>query len=309
LGQRTSSETLIAVIVAFWRQPVWSQVDLAREVGVSGRVVRRYLDELCLSGWPLDREEDHPRVYWSVPKGWFPAGVLLDPVAVSSLVRGLVRIPPSATRSRLLLMIAGHAPAPILDAIKRVIPPRSSEVEEALLPMLLDSLADSLPIRLKYWTASRGSLASRTVSVQRVLIGPPTRFVAWCHSSNALRWFRLDNASTISADPATPYHPVDDSEVDALIQQSVDGFHGHERLRIVFHVRDPDARWVAHNLPDGLTCSTAEGGIVVQAETAGLLPIARFVVGLGEAARCETPELAKLVRELAAGALRATEPG
>jgi hypothetical protein len=100
LGQRTSSETLIAVIVAFWRQPVWSQADLAREAGVSPRVARRYLDELTVAGWPLEREEDHPHVYWSVPKGWFPAGVLLDSETVASLVRGLVRVPPSEARSQ-----------------------------------------------------------------------------------------------------------------------------------------------------------------------------------------------------------------
>lgn len=309
MGQRTSSETLIGVIVAFWRQPVWSQADLAREAGVSPRVVRRYLDELTVAGWPLDREEDHPHVYWSVPKGWFPAGVLLDSETVASLVRGLVRIPPSATRSRLLTTIAGHAPAPILDVLSRVVPPRSSEVEENLLPILLDGLAESAPLRLKYWTASRGNLTTRTVSVQRVLVGPPTRFVAWCHNSNALRWFRLDNASAINRDPDVAFQLVDDHEVDALIQESVDGFHGHERVRIAFRVRDPDARWVAQNLPEGLTCTSEDGGIFVEAETGGLLPVARFVVGLGEAAHCETPELAKMVRDLAAGALRAADQG
>lgn len=307
MGQRTTSETLIGVIVAFWRQPVWSQAELAREVGVSPRVVRRYLDELTVAGWPLAREEDHPHVYWSVPKGWFPAGVLLDSEAVASLVRGLVRIPPSVTRSRLLTTIASHAPAPILDILSRVVPPRSSEVEENLLPILLDGLAESAPLRLKYWTASRGSLNTRTVSVQRVLVGPPTRFVAWCHSSNALRWFRLDNASAVSKEPALDFHSVDDLDVDALIQESVDGFHGHERVKIAFRVRDPDARWVAQNLPDGLTCTVDEAGILVEAETGGLLPIARFVVGLGDVAQCQTPELVKMVRELAAGAIRAAD--
>lgn len=309
MGQRTSSETLIAVIVAFWRRPVWSQAELAREAGVSPRVARRYLDELSLAGWPLQREEDHPHVYWSVPKGWFPAGVLLNSETVASLVRGLVRVPPSAARSRLLMTIAGQAPAPILEVLKRVVPPRSSEAEEALLPLLLDGLAESAPLRLKYWTASRGSMNTRTVSVQRVLVGPPTRFVAWCHSSNEVKWFRLENASTVTRDPTIAFHAVDDHDVDALIQESVDGFHGQERVRIAFRVRDPDARWVAQNLPDGLTCTSEEGGIFVEAETGGLLPVARFVVGLGEAAHCETPELIEMVRKLAAGALRATDQG
>jgi predicted DNA-binding transcriptional regulator YafY len=296
------------MIVAFWRQPVWSQADLARETGVSPRTVRKRLEELS-SVWPLTRDEDPPHVYWNVPKGWFPGGVLLEPDAVAFLLRVLVRVPPSRERAVLLAAIGGHAPRVVVEALDRVIPPRSSEVEEKLLPVLLDGLAELEPLLLRYYAASRGTFNTRTVSVQRVLVGPPTRFVAWCHAAKGLRFFRLDNAATAALDPASPFHAVDDAEVDAFLAESVDGYHGQERLRVAFFVRDPDARWVAQNLPDGLAGTPDEGGLLVEAETTALLPIARFVTGLGAAAECQTPELRKLVREIAEGALRGTETG
>jgi predicted DNA-binding transcriptional regulator YafY len=307
MGQRTASETLTAIIVAFWRRPVWSQADLARESGVAARTVRRHLEELSLAGWPLQREDDHPHVYWSVPKGWFPGGVPLDPEAIAALLTVLVRVPPSAARTLLLNATTGHAPQLVVDALDRVIPPRTSEMEETLLPVLLDGLVELIPLRLQYWTASRGSRAARTVSVQRVLLGPPTRFVAWCHTAQALRWFRLDYAASARRDESATFHGVDDAEVDTLLSESVDGFHGHERVLVAFFVRDPEARWVAQNLPDGLIGTSEGNGLYVEAETAGLLPAARFVVGLGAAAECRSPELATLVRELAQGALHGEE--
>lgn len=303
MGQRTSTETLIGLLCAFWKQRTWSQADLAREIGVNPRAVRRYLDELTTSGWPLERDEDHPHVYWSLPKDWLPVGVLLTAEMTADLVRALAHVPPGPARSRLLRAVASHAPAPLLEVLGRVIPPRASDAENDLLPALLDGLAQQSPLRLKYWTASRGSFGSRSVSVQRVMVGPPTRFLAWCHLTNTLRWFRLDNTSAVEPDPASTFHPVDEAEVDGVVQESVQGFHGPERVRVAFRVRDPEARWVSHNLPEGLSFTPEAGGIFVEAETRGLLPIARFVVGLGDAAKCETPELAGLVRQLASGAL------
>jgi predicted DNA-binding transcriptional regulator YafY len=147
-------------------------------------------------------------------------------------------------------------------------------------------------------------LSFRTVSVQRVLVGPPTRFLAWCHARAGLRWFRLDYATSATIDASAEFHEVDDAEVDAMVEASVDGFHAHAPSRVEIFVREPEARWVAGNLPDGLTGTSVEGGFVIEAESAGLLPIARFVVGLGEAAEVRTPELRALVRELAEGALR-----
>ena len=69
-------------------------------------------------------------------------------------------------------------------------------------------------------------------------------------------------------------------------------------------VRDPESAWVARNLPDDRIAHEAvSGGMRFQIETSALTMLARFVVGLGDAARPETTELADAVANLARGAL------
>ncbi|MFO0613176.1 MAG: WYL domain-containing protein [Polyangiaceae bacterium] len=303
MGQRTATETLSAVIVAFWKTRVWSQAELARELGVHVRTVRRVLDDLQLAGWPLTREEDHPHVYWSTQPGWFPGGVMLESRDAAALLRVLARVGPSRERAQLIARLSQGTPAVLARALQRVVP-GTSEVEEQALGVLLDALAQERPVRVRYYSASRGTLSHRVLSVQRVMLGPPSRLVAWCHATNQLRWFRVDSITGVQPDVSATFHAVDDSVVEELVQSSIDGFHGKEKVRISFFVHDPDARWVANNLPEGLSGTPEDGGLLVEAETGGLLPVARYVVGLGAAAECRTAELREAVAELARGALR-----
>ena len=72
-----------------------------------------------------------------------------------------------------------------------------------------------------------------------------------------------------------------------------------------------DGRWLAagdaNNLLEGMHVESLPGGIRVSVETSALVPLARFVVRLGDAARPETPALAQMIVELARGALEQAE--
>ena len=73
MGQRSQTETVVAIYQAFIQSHTWKQADLARHVEVSTEALRRVLTELQEKGMPLDRDDsDRPHVYWSGPKGWFP---------------------------------------------------------------------------------------------------------------------------------------------------------------------------------------------------------------------------------------------
>ena len=303
MGNRTGTETVAGIIAAFWRDRTWSQATLARELGLTVRSVRKHLDELVVLGWPLEREEDHPHVYWSVPQDWFPGGVFFDAADLSALLHLLVRVPAGPERSRLLHALSRRAPKLVSSEIDRVLPPETSEVEEELLPRVLDAVSQRTPLQLRYFTASRGTLSERTVSIQRVLTGPPARFVAYCHAAKDLRWFRLDYVASLREGPSPTFVDVDDEQVDGFLQKSVDGFYAAEAKRVAFFVREPESRWVAKNLPDGLDGVDVDGGFLVDCQTNGLLPAARFVVGLGAAAECRSDELKEEVRRLARGAL------
>jgi hypothetical protein len=58
-----------------------------------------------------------------------------------------------------------------------------------------DAAATKQVVKMRYFTASRGSDEWRHVSVHRVLAGPPVRFIGTCHRSSTLKWFRVDSTT------------------------------------------------------------------------------------------------------------------
>jgi predicted DNA-binding transcriptional regulator YafY len=308
MGQRSRTETVVAVLQAFLQKRTWKQIDLARHVGVNAAALRKHLHELTASGFPLEREDDHPHVYWSVPSGWFPGAVLFDSESVPELLRQLCRLPRGAARDRLIRRILEAAPRPSIvpPAAPAVLAPQWTESEETYLPLAEDSANRRVCLAFKYFTVSRGAVEWRYGSVQRVVIGPPARFVAVCHRDGSLKWFRLDNVLGARLDETVPYRAADPARVDAMLKESVDGFHqGKDPIRCAFFVREPECRWVERNLPGVMEVEVTAGGIRFTSTTAGVLRLARYVVGLGAAARAETPELGALVTELARGSLEA----
>ncbi len=159
---------------------------------------------------------------------------------------------------------------------------------------------------MKYYSANRGAVEQRRVSVQRITVGPPARFLAVCHRDGSLKWFRVDNVLGSRLDDTDEFRSAEGVAVDATMAASLDGFHGGgQPLACAFLVRDPASRWVSSNLLEGMVVEHAEGGVRVVMHTASVQRLARFVVGLGADAVSETPELAAMVRELAQGALDA----
>jgi predicted transcriptional regulator len=69
MGRRSRTETVVEVVLAFHAQGTWSQAALARHVGLTTPSLRKLLTEMATSGLTLEREEDPPHVYWSVPRG------------------------------------------------------------------------------------------------------------------------------------------------------------------------------------------------------------------------------------------------
>ena len=111
-------------------------------------------------------------------------------------------------------------------------------------------------------------------------------------------------------DDAAYYRAAAPAQVEEVIAESLDGFHqGGAPARCAFVVSGPESRWAERNLLPSMTIEPVPGGLRVVTTTAGVLRLARYVVGLGGVTRIETPELRAAVRELALGALEsAAEP-
>lgn len=292
-------------------QRTWRQAALAERAGVKVDAVRGVLRDLEKWGMPLQYESDDGNVYWSVPRDWFPGGVVLDRATAAELVRDLLRLPRSrAVRQMIGKLLAG---LPIWDPVRRAgesrITPEVTDQESTYLALVEDSLDQGVPLHMQYYSATSG-LSRRHVSVRRVSPAAPARFVGVCHRARSLRWFRVDGIMSAKLDPAEPLRHATDEDVSRFIEESADGFHEPALpVEHVFFVRDPEAKWVEKNLFAPMRCERAAGGIRVTAVTAGALRVARYVVGLGAAARVESDQLRALVRELASGALEGATKG
>jgi len=305
VGKRSRTETVVAILQAFLKERTWKQAELARHVGVGVDVLRRHLIELEDSGLPLAHEKEHPHIYWSVPKGWFPGAVLFESETVPVLLRQLLRLPRSKAREQLIRTILDAAPRPS-PAVPAVLTAQWTQPEEEFLARIEDAQANKVALEIKYRSTNHPEGRWRHVSIQRVVVGPPARFVAYHHEVEKLGWFRVDNVLRVIEDASTHFQRVDPAEVETMLSQSVDGFCRGDAILCSFFVRDPEARWVEHNLPVSINPERVPGGTRFTTTTAGVLRLARYVVGLGSAARAETPELASQVSELARGALEAS---
>lgn len=301
MGSRSNTETIVAILKAFLDQRTWTQAALARHVSVSSATMHKRLCELQATGIPLVSEKEHPHVFWSVPKTWYPGGILFTSEQITQLFRQLSRLPKCHPRDQLIEDLLKHLPTRQLDA---VVPNETTTREAQHLPIVEDAAQLRIALRFSYFSASRGSEGSRHASVHRVLPGPPARFVATCHRTSELKWFRVQNVLSAALDSSQPFRECAAERVEGYLRASLDGFHEGKQVTMhAFVVRDPDARWVTRNLLAELQFEEIPGGIRVFAETSAVKRLARFVAGLGSAAKPLTAELEAEVAALARGAL------
>ncbi|HEU4583750.1 MAG TPA: WYL domain-containing protein [Polyangiaceae bacterium] len=304
MGKRSAIEATVGILSAFMRRRTWRQAELGRELDLEPRTLKRHLTELARRGIPLDREDEPPQVYWSMPKNWFPGGVLLEAEDAQLLIGLLCRVPASKPRNTLLRRVSSAIPGQTRPVAQLESVFHGLGDEAPFLSLVSESAIRPSAIHFRYYSAHRGALEWRHASVQRVLPGPPARMVAHCHRSSTLKWFRIDGILDARLDPAVTYQTISDVEVDAYLMNSLDGFAAEDTpVEHRFFVAEPDARWVTKNLIPPMKAESAAGGLRVTCRTTATLRLARFVLGLAPVARAETPELASLVHELATATL------
>lgn len=298
MGRKSSTEAVSAVLLAFLESRTWTQKGLADRAGVERKQIVRILRDLELAGLRLEREDDPPNVYWSVSKDWFPGAVAFGRDDVPDLARLLQLSPSSATRDRLLGYVASTATGLKIEKDGVVRTRSLSNDEERTIASLQRGGETSTAINCRYYTLSRGELAWRALSVHRIF--PETgRFVATCHRSTQLKWFRIDGVVDL-ADGADTYRSIDAGQLDRFVAESADGYHsGAPPIRCTFSVRRRDAVWVKAQLPVTFEAREEDAATHFTTTTAGLLPLARFLVGLGASVRVHSPELRQLVLDLA----------
>lgn len=306
MGQRAAHETFLGIMAAFIDRKQWTQAELARAVEVSTEAVRKQLLALQADGWPLTEKKEHPHVVWRLPAEFFPGVLSFKVDEVPDLLRVIARSPRSPSRNRLLKVVERRLPLKHRGVAfePAVRAPEITESDSEWIDLLEDCAARKLSVRMNYNTASRRANATRHVSVHSVKHGRFPRFIATCHKSDTLKWFRVAGITSARPDPGESFRARTLEQIASFEAESLDGFHDEgPAIECIFFVRQPEAAWVERNLLDGMKAEEESDGIRVSVKTPAVDHVARFVVSLGRAAKATTPELVARIRELAEGAL------
>ncbi|MFO0567343.1 MAG: WYL domain-containing protein [Polyangiaceae bacterium] len=253
---------------------------------------------------PLERDEEHPHVYWSVPASWpgpRTSGGRLEPEDLAAIARLLARLPRSQDRERVLAKLMGPTFASRAEALPTG--------DDALLTTIEDGMARRRPLEVIYFSASRGTESARCLSIQRILYGERARAVAYCHESGELKWFRLERIRSARLATEEPYREASDESVLAFVRESMDGFRKGVAQTCEFEIDKSVARWALGSLPvapDAALITWTPNAANIVLRTAALDVLARYLVGFGENAKVIGPRaLREMVVDLGSGAARA----
>ncbi len=245
---------------------------------------------------------------WRIDASWYPGALVIEQREVADLLRILLEAPRGRGRERLLAKLRATHPSSVPHgADDAMVPAGFSEQEQAHRALIEDAALQRVPLHFSYESPTSSPSLWRHASVQRVFVGPQLRFVAVCHRSGEARVFRASRVLAGRLDPSTAYRSLSREAVDAIAARMVDGFDGPGAVvRCELVLLAPEARWTVQQIPAAQPrLEPVADGVRVVVDTAAVVPLARWVVGLGRLARCESSELREAVRALAAEALKA----
>lgn len=170
---------------------------------------------------------------------------------------------------------------------------------EAVTAAVTRALSEHRRLRLRYWVPARDEVTQREVDPMRAVTVDGVGYLeGWCHSSEAVRTFRLDRvvAAEVLDTPSAP-------PPDAALPADSGTFHPSPDDVVVTLELAPRARWVSEYYP----CESAQerpGGVLrVVLRTADPRLVRRLVLRLGGAATVVSP--AGLAEEVVADAAAA----
>ena len=129
----------------------------------------------------------------------------------------MLRAPKSKRQQRVLRLLAGSG----LDVSSQqtVVAGTLTALEDSVLGVLEQGAATKTVTRLRYQSHSDAVAHWRHVSVQRVMVGQPVRFVGLCHKATQLRWYRLDRVSAAELAGQEPWQSVSVEVLDKFYKR------------------------------------------------------------------------------------------
>ncbi|OLT10872.1 transcriptional regulator [Pseudonocardia sp. CNS-139] len=320
MGVEATTERVLRLLALLQRRPSWTAADLAAELGVTDRSVRRDVERLRALGYPVHATAGVGGGYQLGAGTRLPPLLFDDEEAIATAVS--LRMASGGTVAG-----TGEAALRALAKLDQVMPPRlraevravhgatetlvgpGVEIDAELLVTLARACRDAVRVRFRY-ARRGGDEHERTVEpVRMVATARRWYLMAWDVDRADWRTFRLDRMREVTA-TTWRFRPRAHPDPVAYVQRSVTAAPYRYLARVRMRARPEQVReqvppQVAQVDDDG------DGWSVLTAGGDDLAWLALHVVRLGfEAHVLDPPELREAAAALAArlGALAGTGP-
>lgn len=311
-----TTERVLRLLTLLQRRPSWTAADLAVELGVTDRSVRRDVERLRALGYPVNATAGVGGGYQLGAGARLPPLLLDDEEAIATAVS--LRLASAGTVAG-----AGEAALRAFAKLDQVMPPRlrakvravhdatetlvgpGVEIDAELLVTLARACRDAVRVRFRYAGRDGGERERTVEPVRMVATSRRWYLMAWDVDRDDWRTFRLDRMREAAA---TTWHFRAREHPDpvAYVQHSTTEAPYRHLARVRVHARPSQVRELVPPQV-GRVEDDRDGWCVLVAGGDDLDWIAMHVARLGfEAEVLEPPELreaaARLARRLAATA-------
>ncbi|RKN40995.1 helix-turn-helix transcriptional regulator [Micromonospora endolithica] len=314
MSVETTTERVLRLLALLQRRPSWTAAQLAAELGVTDRSVRRDVERLRALGYPVHATAGVGGGYQLGAGTRLPPLLLDDEEAIATAVS--LRLAAGGTVSG-----AGEAALRALSKLDQVMPSRlraevravhdatdtlvgpGIEIDAELLVTLARACRDAVRVRFRY-AARDGAERERTVEpVRMVTTGRRWYLMARDVDRDDWRTFRLDRMRAVAA-TTWRFRPADHPDPVAYVQRSVAEAPYRYSARVRVHARPDQVRELVPPQV-GRVEDDRDGWCVLVVGGDDLEWLAVHVARLGfDAEVLEPPELrdaaARLVRRLTA---------
>lgn len=247
-----TTERVLRLLGLLQRRPVWTGAELAAELGVTGRCVRRDVGRLRELGYPVNAERGTGGGYRLGPGRRLPP-LLLDheetvAVAVSlRLAAGGSVAGASETALRALAKLDQVMPPRLREEVRALhtatatLTAGAARVDGELLLILARATRDLVRVRFRY-TTREGLTGQRIVEpVHLVVTEHRWYLMAWDPEREDWRTFRLDRMEGAAA-TTWRFRPREHPEPAAYVQESVTAAPYRHVARVRLHADAADVR-------------------------------------------------------------------
>ncbi|TDC43662.1 YafY family protein [Micromonospora sp. KC213] len=247
-----TTERVLRLLGLLQRRPSWTAAELAAELGVTDRCVRRDVERLRALGYPVHATAGVGGGYQLGSGTRLPPLLLDDEEAIATAVS--LRLASGGTVAG-----AGEAALRALAKLDQVMPPRlraevravhgatetlvgpGVEIDAELLVTLARACRDAVRVRFRYAGRDGGEQERTVEPVRMVTTGRRWYLMARDVERDDWRTFRLDRMRAVTA-TTWRFRPGDHPDPVAYVQRSVTGAPYRHLARVRLHARPEQVR-------------------------------------------------------------------